>query len=373
MQATLPRVATRPYKVVRKVRESEVITSFYLVPADGEPLTPFKPGQFLTFQMPDPARGGIVRRNYSLSGSPSAEHYRISVKREGAPAAPEGCGPGLFSTHLHDGIDVGSELLARGPDGRFVLDTSHDRPVVLLSGGVGLTPLVAMAHALALGGGRKAHFIHACDNGRVHALAAELRELVAGSPSLRSHICYRNPTEADLLGRDYDSKGVITTALLQALLPLDDYDFYLCGPGPFMQSVFAQLIELGVREERIRYEFFGPATLLRAEQPAAAKSETPIAEAAPAASVSVTDTPMVTFSGSGRTVAWDPTFETLLDFAEAQGLSPAFSCRAGICATCLCDLPSGEVDYVAEPLEQPEPGKVLLCCSRPRGDVTIAV
>jgi ferredoxin-NADP reductase len=373
MQATLPRVATRPYKVVRKVRESEVITSFYLVPADGEPLTPFKPGQFLTFQMPDPARGGIVRRNYSLSGSPSAEHYRISVKREGAPAAPEGCGPGLFSTHLHDGIDVGSELLARGPDGRFVLDTSHDRPVVLLSGGVCLTPLVAMAHALALGGGRKAHFIHACDNGRVHALAAELRELVAGSPSLRSHICYRNPTEADLLGRDYDSKGVITTALLQALLPLDDYDFYLCGPGPFMQSVFAQLIELGVREERIRYEFFGPATLLRAEQPAAAKSETPIAEAAPAASVSVTDTPMVTFSGSGRTVAWDPTFETLLDFAEAQGLSPAFSCRAGICATCLCDLPSGEVDYVAEPLEQPEPGKVLLCCSRPRGDVTIAV
>jgi len=377
MQAQPPRVATRPYKVVGKVRESEVVTSFYLAPADGLPLAPFRPGQFLTFQMPDPVRGGVIRRNYSLSGSPDwSEHYRISVKREAAPPTPEGCAPGLFSAHLHDVIDIGSELLARGPDGRFVLDADHARPVVLLAGGVGLTPLVAMAHALARPGGRTTHFIHACENGRVQALGAELKALAASTDNLHLHVRYRSPLATDELGHDHDSVGIVTPALLQSLLPLDDYEVYLCGPGPFMQSVFSQLVGLGVREERIRYEFFGPATLLRADRPsetAATPSITPAPPAPTPAPAPLSEAQMVTFQRKGTVVAWDPACATLLDFAEAQGLEPDFSCRAGICATCLCDLVAGEVDYVTEPLEEPEAGKVLICCSRPRGDVTIGL
>ena len=371
MQAVPSRAATRPYKVIRKVRESEVVTSFYLAPADGLPLAAFSPGQFLTFQIPDPVRGGVIRRNYSLSGSPDwAGHYRISVKREAAPPTPTGCPPGLFSAHLHDAIDIGSEVLARGPEGRFVLEHGHDRPVLLLAGGVGLTPLAAMAHALARSGGRKTYFIHACENGRVQALGEELRALAASTDNLHLHVLYRSPLATDELGRDHDSVGLITPALLQSLLPLDDYDVYLCGPGPFMQSVFAQLIRLGVREERIRYEFFGPATLLRAVGAPEAAIAPPVAVASPAPSG---ETPMVTFQRKGTAVAWDPGCATLLDFAEAQGLEPDFSCRAGICATCLCDLVAGEVDYVTEPLEEPEAGKVLICCSRPRGDVTIGL
>ncbi len=377
MQATPPKIATRRYRVARKVRESEIITSFYLAPADGEALAPFRPGQFLTFQLQDPPRGGVVRRNYSLSGSADwPEHYRISVKRE--PASGAGHPPGLVSNHLHDSIEVGAELEARGPDGRFVLDAGAARPVVLLSGGVGLTPLVAMAHALAREGRRRTHFIHACENGRAHALSREMRQLSRTAPNLHLHVCYRNPDASDELGRDYDSEGLITPALLQALLPLDDYDFYLCGPGPFMQSVFTQLVELGVREERIRYEFFGPATLLRASPPLIkeAGALAPSAQAASglsAPATATTDALTVTFSRSGLSVAWDPSFETLLDFAEAQGLTPAFSCRAGICSTCMCDMPAGEVDYVAEPLDEPPQGKALLCCSRPRSDVVIAL
>ncbi|WP_442581176.1 2Fe-2S iron-sulfur cluster-binding protein [Mesorhizobium sp. ASY16-5R] len=350
------------------MRESAVIASFYLEPADGQPLMPFSPGQFLTFSIEGVSPGGTIWRNYSLSGSPHwSDRYRISVKRE--PASAPTYGPGLSSNYLHDDVNVGDLLWARGPEGRFMLDLQSSRPVVLLSGGVGLTPLVAMAHALARQGERKVRFIHACESGEVHALGDEIRRLA--TTGLSTHFCYRNPRADDALGRDFDTHGIVTRELLQSLLPLDDYEFYLCGPSGFMQGVFGHLLSLGVRDERIRYEFFGPATVLRAQPPLVTKASSKTAEKSGSSSDSAAR--LIRFADTGVTISWDESFDCLLDFAEAQGLNPAFSCRAGICSTCMCDLREGQVDYPIEPLEMPPEGKVLICCAKPRGDVVLGL
>ena len=354
----------RELRVVAKVRESAIITSFHLEPVQAEGWRPFEPGQFLIFRMPVQGGDGFVLRNYSVSCSPRQQgSYRITVKRE---AAPRGDVPdGVSSSYLHDHVEVGDVLLAEGPRGDFVLDAESKRPVVLLSGGVGLTPLVAMLHALAATE-RKAFFIHACDHGDVHALRDEVTAIAASRPGIRAHFCYRFPTDEDKAAGYHHSEGVVTRELLQQLLPLDDYDFYLCGPSPFMQAVHSVLRGLGVPRQRIAYEFFGPATLLEAP------TETAPAELPPTAPAIVSDGALtVEFRKSGRTAVWDATAESLLAFAEDQGLSPEFSCRAGICGTCKSHLVSGEVAYFEEPLDEPPPGDVLLCCSKPRGSIVL--
>ena len=244
---------------------------------------------------------------------------------------------------------------------------------MLLSGGVGLTPLVAMAHSLCAEGTRRTWFIHACEGSGVHALGEEIRRLPKRCDKLKVHVCYRAVASHDQLGVNHDSEGLVTRELLQSLLPLDDYDFYLCGPAPFMEAVYSLLEDLGVREERIRYEFFGPATILKRRPP---RVESAVA-AAPADLASDDGTApaarVITFAKSGRTAVWTDSCDNLLEFAEAQALNPAFSCRAGICFTCACGILEGDVDYHMEPLDTPPPGVVLLCCSRPRGSVTLAL
>lgn len=359
-------------RVVAKTVESSLITSFLLEAADGSALPAFRPGQFLVLKVPVPNGTGHVLRNYSLSGSPDVlARYRISVKREGAPDPDVPAG--LVSAHLHDSVAVGDVIAAEGPRGAFVLDETSGRPVVLLSGGVGLTPMVAMLHRLAAGSMRRCLFVHACENGAVHALREEVEALVAQRPGLTAHFCYRSPTEADRASRRYDTEGVIDKALLQQLLCLDDYDVYLCGPPPFMKAVYGTLRDLGVARDRIAYEFFGPATVLDAE---AAKPEAQVqvpaqvpAQARPV--VALTGAVSVEFTKSGGRADWKPDSHSLLDLAEAQGLKPEFSCRAGICGTCVTRITSGEVEYFEEPLEELAPGEVLLCCSRPTTDVVL--
>lgn len=354
----------RELKVVAKVRESAVITSFHLEPVEPGGWREFEPGQFLVFRMPVPEGKEFVLRNYSVSCSPERrDGYRITVKREAAPVA--GVPNGISSCYLHDQIAVGDVLVAEGPRGDFVLDSASQRPVVLLSGGVGLTPLVSMLHALATTD-RRTFFIHACDNGEVHALRDEVEALAASRPGMTVHFCYRFPTDADKAGGRHHSEGVITRDLLQRLLPLDDYDFYLCGPSPFMQAVHGLLRGLGVPKQRIAYEFFGPATLL---EPAAEKSVPPPKQALPTDAAE--GATIVEFRKSGVTAAWDASAESLLAFAEDQGLAPEFSCRAGICGTCKSHLVAGEVAYFEEPLDELASGEVLLCCSRPKGSVVL--
>jgi uncharacterized protein len=343
-----------PLKVVARVRESSIITSFYLTPVDPYQWRDYLPGQFLTFKIPKPDGTGFAPRNYSLSGPcGKTGEYRISIKRE-----PDG----LASNYFHDHMDVGGTVMALAPRGEFVLDRASARPVVLLSGGVGLTPMVSMLHDLAETRDRNVLFLHACENGDVHAMRDEVLSLVNAHDRLRAHFVYRNPTELDCTATKFDSEGVVTKALLQSLLPLDDYDFYLCGPPAFMQVIYRMLRDLGVQKQRIAYEFFGPATVLDTEvKPVAPKM---------AAALS-TDLPIVEFRKSGITANWDGASESLLAFAEAQGLSPAFSCRAGICSTCKSGLISGEVKYFEDPLDDVEAGFALLCCSKPAGSIIL--
>jgi ferredoxin len=221
-----------------------------------------------------------------------------------------------------------------------------------------------MLHALAAGE-RRAFFIHACDNGEVHALREEVERLAASRPGIATHVCYRFPTERDTASTGHHSQGVISRALLQKLLPLDDYDFYLCGPPPFMEAVYGILRDLGVAKQRIAYEFFGPATVLEAE-PGPMR-----AAAAETARQAVGDGASIEFRKSGIKAAWDGKADSLLAFAEHLGLSPEFSCRAGICGTCKSRLLAGEVAYFEEPLDELAEGEVLLCCSKPKGAVVL--
>ena len=350
----------RGLRVVAKIVESSLITSFHLVAADGSALPAFRPGQFLVFKIPTGDAKGHVLRNYSLSGAPDdLSHYRISVKREASagPGLPEG----VSSNHLHDRVSVGDVLLADGPRGTFVLDEDSPRPVVLLSGGVGLTPMVAMLHALARTE-RRALFLHACEDGDVHALRTEVQALIARHPGLSSHYCYRAPSASDRSSDLFHSEGFITRALLQSLLCLDDYDFYLCGPPPFMQAMYQTLRGLGVVKDRIAYEFFGPATVLETEDKPAP---------APAAPVVATGAVTVEFRKSGIVAQWSDEAHSLLALAENHGLKPDFSCRSGICGTCLSHIISGDVAYFEEPLEDLAQGELLLCCSRPKTAIVL--
>lgn len=352
----------RRFRVIAKVRESRTITSFHLQPLEPRDWRPFEPGQFLVFKVPACNDRGHVLRNYSISSSPRSKGiYRITVKREAAPTP--GVPDGLSSCHLHDQVAVGDELLAEEPRGDFRLDRTSSRPVVLLSGGVGLTPLVSMFHALAHETERRVYFIHACDSGDVHALSGEVRELAAVRLGLTLHICYRFPTAADAAARGHDSVGVVTADVLRRVLPLDDYDVYLCGSPPFMQGMYRTLRELGVPRQRIAYEFFGPATVLEPTQSEEAERPHP---PAPAGAITVD------FRKSGRSAVWDDS-KSLLDFLESHGLQPEFSCRAGICGTCKVALLEGEVDYVQEPLDVPDDGQVLICSCKPRGSIAIDI
>ena len=368
----------RKFKVVDKRRESSVITSFHLEPLEQHDWTGFRPGQFLTFRIPAKDGDASILRHYSVSGSPAqSRQYRITVKRE---ARLNGSTPdGVSSCFLHDRIEIGDVLSAQGPTGLFVLDQTSERPVVLLSGGVGLTPLVSMLHALATTD-RRVLFLHACENGDVHALRGEVEAIAASRPGIAARFCYRTPTEADRREAHF-LEGVISRDVLQDLLHLDDYDFYLCGPPAFMQAVYALVRGLGVPATRIAYEFFGPATVLEKAVGANFPVETVLAmptATEPARSPLVTaepagarDAAMVEFRASGIVATWQDGEESLLSFAEHQGLEADFSCRVGVCGTCITRLIAGEVAYFETPLDVPPPGEVLLCCSRPVGPVVL--
>ena len=351
----------RRFVVARKVPESETVASFYLQPEDARPLPRFKPGQFLPIELDVPGRDGPVIRTYTLSDSPNhPDRYRLSVKRE--PARGPEFAPGLASNFLHDSVSEGSIIRAKMPNGDFYLDEDSERPVALLSGGVGLTPMISMLNALVEQGNRRpAWFIHGVRNGAEHAFGAHVRGLAADHDQVTAHVLYMEPGADDVLGRDYDTAGVLTPELLKDLLPSPDMDFYLCGPPPFMKAVYGYLTDWGVDEARIHYEFFGPATVLKGD---AAPKPT---RAAVAANVTVT------FAKSGKTVPWDPEMESILELAESVGLFPDFSCRSGICQTCMCELADGEVTYAEEPTSPPDEGWVLICSAVPKTDVTVDV
>jgi nitric oxide dioxygenase len=248
----------REFVVERKVLESTVVTSLYLRPRDGGPLPDFKPGQYITVNIEHPTQA-TSPRNYSLSDRPGLNHFRISVKRE--PSLAAGAPAGLVSNYLHDEICEGDMLQVGPPCGEFTLDaaSSDGRPIVLLSGGIGVTPILSMFKSLLhQETAAPIHFIHAARNSRTHALADEVRELAAERPNVRVHVRYDTPEEDDLRDGRCDGTGFVDGEFLRSWLPTNDADFYFCGPRPFMQSVYRELQGWGVDESRLHFEFFGP-------------------------------------------------------------------------------------------------------------------
>lgn len=345
----------RPFRCVRKVRESATLTSFYLVPVDGGPIPMFRPGQHVPIEIARPGHDEPLRRTYSLSNRPGEDALRITVKREAVPA--------LGSAHLHDHVAVGDVVDLRAPAGRFVLDEDTARPVVLMSAGVGLTPMVSMLeHLVATGSTRAIWFIHAARSGREHAMGRHVRALARDRGNVHIHVCYASPGREDVAGRDFDSTGRLSIALLKRILPRDDYAFYLCGPPGFMSDLIAGLTATGVQPDRIRWEAFGPSA------PASVEPQPPPSGGEPAG---VAADATIAFRRSGKTVAWPAGCGSLLDLAEANGIPVRSSCRTGACFTCAARVISGEVAYVRELEDAPEPGTALICSAVPRGSVVL--
>jgi ferredoxin-NADP reductase/MOSC domain-containing protein YiiM/ferredoxin len=355
----------RPFVVDQKVRESHDITSFYLVSEDGETLPVYMPGQFLTFKLSIPGNPKPVIRNYSLSDSPfHPEYYRTTIKRE---PPPDDLSVISASNFFHDQVEPGTKLQVAAPRGDFYLDPQEESPVVLLSGGVGLTPMISMLNAIVETGiKRPVWFIHGTRNGIHHAMCKHMRQVTEANDNIKLHIRYSRPQPEDLKGRDYDSIGHVTVDLLEELLPDKDWDFYICGPPPFMKSLMKDLQGWGVSGNRIHIELFGPASLL--QEGIRPKHKRPRKKL-----VTGEEIFEIVFLQSGITAKWDAAYENLLDFIEDQGVFPDFSCRSGICHTCMYELIEGEVEYSFEPLDPPYPGQILLCCTRPRSNLVIDI
>ena len=357
----------RSLTIVKKVPESDTITSFYLKSEDGKSLESFLPGQFLPIKLDIPGQYLPVVRTYTLSDSPDRDYYRLSIKREPVPPDQPSAYPGVSSNYFHDQVEVGSKILAKAPRGKFFLNSQAQTPVVLLSAGVGLTPMISMLNALNVPGlNRPVWFIHGTRNKKEHAMSDHVRQVSEKNNNLQVFIKYSQPTPEDRLGMDYDEQGHVDIDLIKRLIPDKDCDFYLCGPTPFMKSLFEGLQIWGVVETRIHYEFFGPASTL------GDRSKVAMAKRLAEASECCEETE-VNFSKSGIKAHWNPSFESILDLAEANGLSPDYSCRSGICHTCICELEQGEVDYTLEPLDPPPEGTVLICCSKPRSNLAIGI
>lgn len=245
----------RDFVVAEKRRESDIITSFVLKPKDGKPVMRHRAGQYLTFLLDVPGHAP-VKRNYSISSAPGEDHYRISVKRE-----PQG----LASNWLHEHAELGSVLKVVPPAGEFFVSERLERPIVLLSGGVGLTPMISMAKAVAASNaGVEVHYVHGTQDGSTHAMKGEVRDLVARHDNINATIFYLEPRHEDRGGDDYDHAGLITPEWLDANTPIATADYFVCGPRPFLKAFVAGLSLAGVPSSRIHYEFFGPADELLA-------------------------------------------------------------------------------------------------------------
>ena len=316
----------RRLAVTAITRESETVASIQLADPGGGPVPAALPGQYLTLRIPAEGDRAAVLRNYSLSSRPGDAAYRVSVKRE-----PDGVASGW----LHTRLKIGDELEIGAPRGTFILGEA-DTPVLLVSAGVGATPVLAMLHALAEARSeRQVWWLHGARSGADHPFAAESRALLASLPNVRSVVCYSRPGPEDVEGRDYEARGRLSAALLAELEPPRDADAYVCGPAGFMEEISAALSAFGLAASRIHTEPFGPAA---ASTPGIVAA--PTREPHPPAGAPGTG-PTVEFARSGLTIPWSDDYPSLLELAEACDVNVRWSCRTGVCQTCETTLIDG--------------------------------
>lgn len=352
----------RKFRVARKVFECHDVYSFYLAPHDGKPLPSFKPGQYLTFQLDIPGRDKPVIRCYSLSDCHRSEYYRVTIKRACAPSDNTNVPHGCASSYFCDTVKEGDILDVKAPGGNFCIDlTTNSSPVVLISGGVGITPMLSMAAAiLESGDKREVYFFFGARNKTDHIQKETLDRLAAEYDNFHLHVCYSKPAREDQNGKDYHHSERVSVELMKKVLPSNNFQYYICGPGPFMKSITDGLAEWGVPDSAVFFEAFGPATVKKAvAAPVAA------AELAPA------QTLQITFSRSGKSCTWKPTLGSLLDLADEQGVKIESGCRAGNCGTCLVAIKSGAVDYLTDHGADAESGSCLTCICKPRTNLVL--
>src|ERR1700712_64441 len=327
--------AWRTLKVAEVRDEAHGIKSFYFEPADDMPLASFAPGQFLPIRLDIPGLAAPLIRTYTLSDTHNSKRYPITVKREG-----------VASTWLHEHLDAGASIEAKAPGGAFVLDRTSSRPMVFVSAGIGLTPMIAMLNAVLADTERAQpehmYFINGARRAIDRPFADELSVTAQAFPQLSVHL--RDNQRVDM---DY----------LKSVLPFGDYDSYLCGPAAFMQDLYTGLRALNVADDRIRFESFGPASVKRSERSEAVVPVAPVRD--PERSTKVV------FMRSQKTAQWSPEDGSLLDFAEANGVAVASNCRSGVCGTCSTRLLSGEVTYPVPCEGEVEPGHALICSAIP--------
>ena len=345
----------RRMRVAHIHKESDNVTSFVLSPIDGQPLPVFQAGQFVVLRLlVDPGKPPVLR-SYSLSDLPGADHFRISVKGELN---------GIGSSFLCNRAREGDRLDVSAPRGIFTLLPGQN-PVVLLSAGVGATPVMSMLHKLAAERSqREIWWIYGARNRVDHPFAEESRSLLKQLTRGRGYIMYSRPTAIDQVGADFDAPGHVDAALLERIGVSQGSDFYLCGPASFLQNMRDGLRNWGVLAGNVHTEIFGS---LEAVTPGMAQVDhTPHLPQGPPGTG-----PSVSFARSGITAAWDRRFASLLELAEACDVPVRWSCRAGVCHTCMTGLIGGSIVYDPEPLERPAPGSVLVCCSQPNAGVTL--
>jgi ferredoxin-NADP reductase/MOSC domain-containing protein YiiM/ferredoxin len=345
----------RRLRIVASARESEDVRSFDLAAEDGSGLPDALPGQHLVVKLQPRTDAAPVLRNYSLCGAPGRGLYRIAVKREPA---------GIASGYLHERAKVGDMLEVFAPRGSFVLEPGPS-PVVLISAGVGITPVLAMLETLAESekcSSREVWWIHSARDGAHHPFADEVRGIVARLGNGRSMVFYSRPSDTDRQASNYDAEGRVNMALLRTSgMPLSGA-FYLCGPAGFMATLTSALRQQGVAANQIRAELFGPAAI---------PSNGAVRPAPHPPDSAAGSGPIVTFVRSGLAVPWDERFGSLLELAEACDVPVSWSCRTGVCHRCECGILDGELRYSPDPIDPPGAGLALICCSAPRTAVDL--
>ncbi len=339
----------RKFYVHRRVEETAEITSFYLRPYDGKPVPRYLPGQHLTFRLQIPGLPKPVIRCYSLSEAPVHQNqYRVTIKRQaGHDGAPDGVGSCFF----HDTLAPGRIVDVKAPAGNFYLDLTDSRPVVLLAGGVGITPVLSMLNTIvATRSQRETWLFYSVRNRAEHALYDHLKRVAREHANIKVVNCYTRPTRDCIKGRDFHYRGRISRRLLEGLLPSRDCQFYFCGPTEMQHSLVAELRAWGVPDRDIRYESFGGR---KKPKPAPAAGTAPAIE--------------VVFARSGKVGRWLPGSDmSLLDVAESAGIPMDSGCRAGQCGACATAIKAGAVEYASEPSAAPGAGMCLACVATPK-------
>ncbi|MBR0697278.1 MOSC and FAD-binding oxidoreductase domain-containing protein [Bradyrhizobium lablabi] len=347
----------QPLAVAAIDQESADVLSLSMRHPDGQPLPQALPGQYLVLRLRRNDGGPPLFRSYSLSGPPSTERYRISVKIEPNGAA---------GNYLREHVRPGDSLDASSPRGSFILH-SGERPVVLLSAGIGATPVLAMLHALAEArSARQVLWLHTARDRQHHPFGAEVQRLMSALSRGRSYVCYSRPGAGDRMGEDFDAPGRLSRSVLDEVGLPREADVYLCGPARFMADMKQTLAAMDMAPERIHVEIFnGSEPRTSGVIGAPTRAPHPLMDDANTG-------PLVSFARSGIAAHWNPAaYQSILELAEACDVPVRWSCRTGVCHNCESGLVSGEVAYEPPPLDKPADGNVLVCCSQPLRDVVI--